>query len=193
MRVLVISDSHGKKLKNILEELKPGWLFMTLPIGGKTSEIRQNYLNHQVSITHFRPDVIVLHAGHNDLMAHPVHNKSPTFIKQYFPHLLAFVALVRGHFPTSNFYLSGLFPRKSSRRMTSDEALKYNKLARRFNEMVRSASKSIGFRRLLNCFLWGSVRQAIVDPQFLDEDGLHLNAVGRKALCVDWLKQFVND
>jgi lysophospholipase L1-like esterase len=192
MRVLVVSDSHGKKLKTILKELKPGWLFMIIPIGGKTSEIRQSYLRRQVSIAHFRPDLIVLHAGHNDLMAHPIHNQNPTFIKQYFPHLVAFASLIRGHFPAATFFLSGLFPRKASRTMTVGQAYQYNKLARRFNEMVRSSARSIGFRRLLNCFLWESVRQARVDPQYLSEDGLHLNAVGRRALCLDWISQFMS-
>ena len=191
MRVLVISDSHRKKLKTVMEKLKPGWFFMTIPLGGKTSEIRLNYLNHRMSIDHFHPDAIVLHAGHNDLMAHPVHNHRPTFIKQYFPHLLEFVELIRGHYPYSEFYLSGMFPRKSGGRLTDDQAFQYNKLARRFNELVRSSSRSVGFKRLLNCFLWESVRQAKVDPQFLCEDGLHLNAGGRKALCVDWFRQII--
>jgi hypothetical protein len=139
MKVLVISDCHGKNLKSVMEKLKSGWIFMTMPLGRKTSEIRQYYLSRRASIDHFHPDMIILHSGHNDITAHPIHNQEPTFLKQFFPHLLDFVELIRGHYPYSTVYLSSIFPRTTGGSLSADQVFQYNKMARRFNELVRAA------------------------------------------------------
>jgi hypothetical protein len=37
------------------------------------------------------------------------------------------------------------------------------------------------------------VRQAREDHQYFRVDGLHLNAAGEKALCVDWFRQMTTE
>jgi hypothetical protein len=71
MCALVLSDSHGKGLKAVFEEIRPAWDVMGVAYGRKTQELLLHYEERKGQIEQFRPDVIVLHSGHNDVAAHP--------------------------------------------------------------------------------------------------------------------------
>jgi hypothetical protein len=77
MRVAVISDSHGRDIDDEFALVRPDWDVMVLAYGRTIPQIRAAYKREIVVYYEHAPEVLILHAGHNDVWPHPVHNPSP--------------------------------------------------------------------------------------------------------------------
>ena len=77
--------------------------------------------------------------------------------------------------------------------MCEDDRDRYNKLACRFGVRATTSCHESGFQVLQNFCMWKSVRKSTEDTTLLDEGGLHLNALGKKALVDFWITAVSND
>ena len=160
---------------------------MTVLVGRKTSIVRSAYKARLVSAQWFSPEVVVLHSGHNDIVAHGYYNPTPTHILPYFDELQSFRQTIEGDHPASRVYLSSLLPRTTGSGFGLDRKIAYNKLAIRFREMLRSHAKDRSYNVLYSNVLWKSIRKWEEKEDYFLADGLHLDGEGKTAIAKEWL------
>ena len=137
----------------------------------------------------FRPEVVVLHLGHNDLVAHTSYNPKPLFITAVVHQVMEFVVEIKSTLPQSRILVSSILPRVVSSDFSDEKTVKYNRLARRFGEMIRSAGNKPGssFIGTVNRGFWGRIARCEVLPDNHLLDGLHLNDTGKALLVRGWV------
>jgi lysophospholipase L1-like esterase len=135
----------------------------------------------------FNPEAIILHIGHNNLWYHPLHNIHPQNIKDFFPFVLSFLALLRGHHPSAKIIYSSIFPRSVGPHLDKSQRGSYNRLAARYGALTQSTCRREEIAFVLNRVLWSSVRKGIEHRQYFLYDGLHLNTLGKKAVAEGWV------
>ena len=187
MRILLLADSHGIRMDMKIMDRISGCVVKSIQVSQRTSLIRRKYVSKLSEITRFRPDIILLHTGHNDIMHHPVHNQHPTHLKYYFEELQRFCCLLRANHPHALFLLSSAFPRTVGPAMDSIKKRQYNRLAVRFGAMVRAYAIRRNFGYVLNSVLWISVRQLEEQANLFRSDGLHLTSAGQDAIADGWV------
>jgi lysophospholipase L1-like esterase len=195
MKLLIISDSHGKQMGEVIEEKREGWEVRTLRVGRKLDVVLRLYRNKLRGIRGFRPDAVVMHLGHNDLVKHPIHNLDPDFITMILDKVYRFANEVARNFPASRIIVSSLFPRVESARYGEVLVGRYNKMARRFGERLRSRGNQTisSFGVIINRRLWGRIARWEVRPGNHKDDGLHMNAVGRGVVADGWIEALEAD
>jgi lysophospholipase L1-like esterase len=191
MRILLVTDSHGRDMGTTIREVHSGWKIFTVRVGGVNTAVRASYLRRHRELRRFNPDRIILHVGHNDLQYHPYHNQSPEHGKYFFPSVLSFLALLMGNHPRATVFFSCPFPRTIGPGFTNDQRMVYNRTATRLGAMARSAANRSDFQCLLNGGLWKSVRKCQERPGILLPDGLHLSEAGRKVVVDGWIPRLV--
>ena len=194
MKLLLISDSHGRQLDEYIKREVPSMTVRTVMVPGKISEIRGQYREELQELVLFNPEVIVLHMGHNDLVAHWSHNTQPLFITAVFHMLMELKDEVHFNFPEATIFVSSTLPRvPDDYSFDGDRALRYNRIARRFGQMVCSGSKRIPsyYHNLQNRGLWGRITQLAPNLMRFDAGGLHLSAFGKIALVSGWADGFI--
>ena len=137
--------------------------------------------------------MIILHSGHNDVSAHHRHNRNPVGLRELFVALVEFRRVLEENHQGAVVYISSLFPQVKGPIISLDQVGRYNELAKRFIEMIRSASNKGEIRGLLNRILWTSVKQATVTQKYFSWDGLHLSADGQQVICADWVRQIFGE
>jgi lysophospholipase L1-like esterase len=190
MKVLIISDSHGRQMGDLIEEKKRGWEVRTLRVGRKLDVVLRLFRNKLRGIRGYRPDAVVMHLGHNDLVKHPIYNLDPDFITLTLDKLYRFANEVARSVPGSKVIVSSLFPRVESTRYGAVFVERYNKMARRFGERLRSRGNQTisSFGVTINRRLWGRIARWEVRAGNHNVDGLHLSAVGRGVVADGWIE-----
>jgi hypothetical protein len=110
MRLMIVTDSHGKGMKTVIEGIRPDWIILEVVFGRKTSELLLHFQERHEDVVRFCPDVTILHSGHNDVVAHHRYNPEPTHTRQLLPQLVEFVHLIDSICPDTTVYLSCMFP-----------------------------------------------------------------------------------
>jgi lysophospholipase L1-like esterase len=189
MRVLLISDSHGHGLAREMETLEHGLRVMTIRKGRKIPAIRGMYRDKLRSIRRFHPEVVYIHVGHNDLVPHTLLNPRPLFITSILHQVRELVQEVAATLPGVYIVVSSILPRVTGGEFSSEAVGRYNRLAKRFGEMVRSASRGAGafFLSIVNRIMWGRIARYEPLSGFHKRDGLHLNREGRKRMVRGWM------
>jgi hypothetical protein len=189
MRVLIVADSHGKKLQAMFTSLEPAWTVLIVTLGRRTDLLCDFYNSRRTELIRFRPDAVIMHSGHNDIVAHARYNREPIGVRELFTKVMDFrMRLVSDH-PSAEIYLSSMYPRTEGDNFSKEQVGVYNRMAHRHMESVRSASNGGGFHRMLNRELWKSVKKCEENSSYFDRDGLHLNVTGRKVVCEAWITQ----
>jgi lysophospholipase L1-like esterase len=189
MRILLISDSHGHAMGSTIEGLDSECHVMTVSVGGKLGSIRAMYNARLGEVMRFMPDVIIVHSAHNDVMPHPRYDNKPIFMRFFIPQLERFRTHLLANHPLSIIYFSSMLPRTTGPDFNSSQRDSYNKLCIRFRDMLRSAANRGGYRVLLNCSMWASVRFSREKAGQHLLDGLHLNSTGRNNVAQEWLEK----
>jgi lysophospholipase L1-like esterase len=173
-----------------MESIDSGIRVMTVRKGRKIPSIRGLYRDKLRSIRRFRPDVVYIHVGHNDLVPHTLLNPRPLFITSILHQVRELVQEVSVTLPGVYIVVSSILPRVSGDGFSSAAVGRYNRLAKRFGEMVRSASRGPGafFLSTVNRTMWGRIARYEPLTGYHKDDGLHLNAAGRRRLAFGWLK-----
>jgi hypothetical protein len=175
MRLLIVSDSHGRGLEAIIQRDYKDWNVMTVWVGAQLEYVRSKYYDQMQEVYEFNPTYVILHVGHNDIMYHPHHNDSPQHIKYYFPEVIEFLQLLQGYHPLTKVFYSTIFPRCEGYDMTAVEKRNYNVLAGRFG--VQAKSTCIG--RVLDLF-----RIHAYGNPYISVHCVHLDYYS--LLCLDW-------
>jgi hypothetical protein len=193
MKLLLISDSHGRGLDVYIRNEVPSMVVKTVMVGGKMSAIRGSYREQLQEIVVFDPEVIVMHMGHNDLVAHWYHNTQPQFITAVFHTLMELKDEIHFNFPTATIFISSLLPIVSLWEFDEERTWRYNRIACRFGQMVFSRSKNEGsyYLPLQNREMWGRITQLEASSNCYDDEGLHMNALGRRVIVFGWADGFV--
>ena len=186
MRILLLADSHGIGMDMVLMSKIEQCVVKSIQVSQRTSMIKRKYESKLDEVNRFRPDVVLVHTGHNDFMYHPVHNRHPTHLKYYFTELEAFCRQLRRNHPRARFILSSAFPRTTGPLMSDLKKGQYNRLAVRFGAMVRSYAKQEIIGYVLNSMLWVSVRQLQERANLFRTDGLHLTSTGQDLVASGW-------
>ena len=187
MRLLIVSDSHGRELIKAFATDYPTCTVRIMLVGSTTDVVRENYARRQQEAISFMPDNIILHVGHNDVVYHPFHNTSPRHIKEFFPDVVSFLRLLRERHAESKIFYSTMLPRGVGRMFSETKRIQYNTLAARFGVLAQSTCRREGFGFLLNSCMWQSVRQKIGKTDIFEVGGLHLHEGGKKMLVKGWM------
>jgi lysophospholipase L1-like esterase len=123
MRLLIVSDSHGRELSKVFAKDYPDCIVKIMLVGSTTDQVRDNYVRRQREAISFMPDNIILHVGHNDVVYHPYHNTSPRHIKDYFPDVMSFLRLLRERHAGSKLYYSTMLPRGVGRMLSEEQKI----------------------------------------------------------------------
>ena len=190
MRLLLVADSHGHGMASVIHRLDSAWMVMTVRVSGQTQEVRDRYIERLPEVRQFNPEAVILHVGHNNLSYHSYYNPDPDHVKEFFPSILEFVALLQGNHPSAIVIYSSVFPRSTGPRLTDGERHSYNKVASRYGCLTQSTCRQNGINFVLNGALWRSVRQAKENPTYFLEDGLHLRNSGQEIVARDWMQAF---
>jgi lysophospholipase L1-like esterase len=187
MRILLIGDSHVRGMGGALELLNEEVATMTILVGRRTSIVRSAYEAKLVSAQRFSPEVVVLHSGHNDIVAHDYYNPTPTHILPYFDELQSFRRAIEWNHPSSRVFLSSLLPRTPSHGFSLVKKMAYNKLAIRYREMLRAHARDRSYNVLYSNVLWKSIRKCEEKDNYFLSDGLHLDVDGKADMAKEWL------
>ena len=193
MRLLLVADSHGRELSELVTRNYRGWSVFSIIVGQKTSDIKARYESRVEAAVRFHPDYVILHCGHNDVVFHPRYTKEPQHIKHFFPEILDFLQLLARNHDQARIIYSALIPRGVGPYMSEGDRDSYNRLACRFGVRATTSCHDSGFQVLQNFCMWKSVRKSTEDISLLDEGGLHLNAIGKKVLVDYWIAAISND
>jgi hypothetical protein len=190
MRVLLVTDSHGRGLASKIERMDESLSVLNIRLGRKLPAVRGVYRRKMRSVQEFSPEAVFIHLGHNDLVPHAWHNPSPLFITAVVHQIREFVAEVASDLPDTLLFVSSILPRVVGDNFGVDKVGSYNRLARRFGEMVRSFGNQPGsnFIGIVNRSLWGRIARSETLAGNHHTYGLHLNAEGKKLLVKGWIK-----
>jgi lysophospholipase L1-like esterase len=190
MRVLLITDSHGRGLSTKMERLDTRLSVLNIRVGAKLTSIRGVYRRKLGSIRDYQPEVVILHFGHNDLVPHARHNPNPLFLTAVIHQIQEFVTEVAANLPDVRIIVSSILPRMPANGFGNARTASYNRLARRFGEMIRGLGNRADslFTGIVNRGLWGRIaRSEPLGGCFHHSDGLHLNPEGKQLLVRGWL------
>jgi lysophospholipase L1-like esterase len=174
----------------MMESAREGYSVLTVRYGRKLPEVRGLYRRRLRSLRRFRPEAVVIHLGHNDIVLHSRYNQNPLFSTVVLHQVREMVEEVSSDFPGARIYVSSILQRVAGGGVRADEIDRYNRMARRFGEMVRSFGNKPEslFKGIVNRALWGRIARWEVLPRNHHEDGLHLNSEGKEILVRGWLR-----
>jgi hypothetical protein len=157
-------------------------------VGGKLSEIRGEYRTHLAEILQFHPSDLMIHCGHNDVNFDPDKNPIPKYHRTVVHQLREVVQECTVNHPDARMYVSSLLPRIYGYRYSMEDSLRYNRLAKRFGELLKNAANKDDptFICVLNMRMWGQISSCEPKPFYYRPDGLHLNVVGIYHLGRSW-------
>ena len=190
MKLLLLGDSHCRELTDIFAELTSTITVYTVFVPLDITSITLQYRSKINTINAYRPDVILIHLGHNDLVYHPVHNLSPSNSSTVASSTIALANELHQNHPYATIYVSAIIPRTFTHksRLTKAQVTSYNKMAKRHGQRIRTYSETAGFESLSNNSMWSKISASIKHSTYYLKDGLHLNHAGQIALVGEWIK-----
>ena len=188
MRILIISDSHGRRMDGCMRTLNAAWDVRVMAVGRGTAIVREMYQSRRSAYQDYSPDGILIHLCHNDIVHHPRHNPHPISSSLAFTQAMEFMDEVGEDMPYARMVYSSIFPRCIGSSMSRDERIRYNNEAYVFGEMVRSSCTARGRRFVLNQDLWESPVDGLARSTLFMPDGLHLNWQGKKVVANEWME-----
>jgi lysophospholipase L1-like esterase len=188
MRILIVSDSHGYGLADALEKEDSSIKVRVVSVGSVMKDVWAEYVAQRDDLQGFRPDHVFLHFGHNDLMWHPHHNRSPKHPSIVFSLLMGYEMRLREDFPDRKVWVSNPFPRAVGPRMTHGEKLMYNKMVYDLGRSMKAVFPERGIHYRLNSGLWFRPSEGREHTVYLRPDGIHLSVMGCRKVAAGWLE-----
>jgi hypothetical protein len=173
MKLCVLSDSHGRNMRDFLLEWEPEWEIQVFSLGRQLSEIRNLYISKKDQINRFAPDALILHAGHNDLSHHSIFNPVPTQPLHFFAKTLGFLDQLTDDLVDCDVYYSSLFPRSVGPSYNWDRKNQYNECVIGFGRMVAHVCSMEERPYLINESLWLDPESSEENSSYVDDRGLH--------------------
>jgi hypothetical protein len=187
MKAVVIADSHGAQMGRYIQQIDRSWDVRVVKVGRVTPLLRDEFYARRAELQRFSPEVILLHAGHNDIRYHPLHNQHPVSNVECFRYSMRFMNELYALFPRSRVIYSSVFPRSRGPQMDLAQKKAYNGEADLFGRLVESACTREGREYTLNDVLWFKCDGGREHPVYFDEGGLHLSVLGKEAIAREWM------
>ena len=190
MQLILIGDSHCRDLARPFQINFPSHRCYNIKVGGQMDAIMDKYRYKITTITNLNPDYIIIHMGHNNIVHHPIHNRSPQMAKQVAENNIEFANEIRLNHPNATTYVSTIFPRSftSSSAISLPAVKDYNNIAKRHGKRIRSLADATGLKSFINNISWHKISIAKEDSTMYQADGLHLNPTGCKKILIAWMK-----
>jgi lysophospholipase L1-like esterase len=191
MKLLLVGDSHCRELGPALTKHAPSTTTLTVFLPRNINAITLKYRTKIQTINSFRPDVVVVHLGHNDMVRHPIHNLIPSVSTVVASATIILANEIHLNHPYATIFISVIFPHTftSTSLLSSPEISSYNKKAKRHGQRIRTFSTTAGYNCLINNVMWSKISNSIEEPSFFLLDGLHLNSTGQTAIVKEWLEE----
>ena len=188
-RILLLGDSHTREMSAAFNKLSPSCLVYTITVPAGLNAIITKYRSILHHVINFNPSIVIIHAGHNDIVFHHYHNHHPSNPRVVTADILQFVAELSTNHPSIRPFISSIFPRTYTERsyLPESEILPYNKKIKRHGQYLQSITEDTPTTALLNMCLWYRISSALEDPSPFDEDGLHLTKEGKLSVVQEWL------
>jgi lysophospholipase L1-like esterase len=193
MRLLIVGDSHCRDISPALKALNTDNLIFTISVGSHIPSITLNYRSKLQAVTNFRPDLVVIHLGHNDISWHATKNPRPIVSRDASALTIGLANEIKANHPNVNVIISSVFPRTfAAKSLLSKAAVhKYNETAKRHGQRLHTRASEAGHVCLYTKALWSKISAAIENPSYYLLDGLHLNPSGNIAIAKEWLNEIL--
>jgi hypothetical protein len=164
-----------------------------ISVGGKFGAIRGKYRNELEDIIEFAPTDLIIHCGHNDCVYDQQRNPTPLYSRVVIHMIQELVAECLSDHYDLRVFVSSMLPRMCGPSMDMAQCNAYNRLAKRFGELLRSAAWGDGppFIELQNRRVWASYFDLVPNTLFYQRehfDGLHINEFGQYWLAGEWME-----
>jgi lysophospholipase L1-like esterase len=189
MSFVFIGDSHCRDLARSFQLNFPLHRYHKIKVGGQMDAIMDQYRMEIATINRLHPKYIIIHMGHNNIVQHPIYNRSPEMAKQVAEENIEFANEIRLNHPYAIIYVSTIFPRTHtpSSSITLPDVKEYNKIAKRHGKRIRSLAKAAGLNSFINNTSWHKISAAIENTTLFQADGLHLSPSGCKKILIEWM------
>jgi lysophospholipase L1-like esterase len=160
---------------------------ITVPSG--LDSIVHSYRYNLHSIINFDPTLIIIHAGHNDIVYHHYHNTQPTHPRLATQNILQFTHELTMNHPNARLAISSIYPRTytSGSYLSNKQVLSYNQKAKRYGSNLKTITSTSPITCLLNNCLWLRISKSQEQSTCFDLDGLHLTSDAKHQIATEWL------
>ena len=188
-RILLIGDSHTRNMSLAFSKYLPSTPVYTLTMPQGIEEIAHKYHTNRTQITNFHPTIVIIHAGHNDIVFHHRHNNHPRNPQIVIDQIFQLMNEVLLDHPGIMPCVSSIFPRTSTLRSYLPESaiIPYNKKVKRHGQNLMTITRNTSITCLVNNCLWHRISSATENANYFDIDGLHLSTKGKEAVVREWL------
>jgi hypothetical protein len=189
LRILILGDSHTREMNAAFKKLLPSCLTYTITVPRGLQEIIHNYHSSLPQINTFDPSTVIIHAGHNDIVYHHRHNLNPCNPRVITDLTLHLVDELSINHPGIQPYISSIFPRTFTTRsyLPQVEITPYNKKVKRHGQHLKTVTRDMPTKCLLNNCLWYRISSSTENPVHFDLDGLHLTNEGKESVVREWI------
>lgn len=182
-RILLLTDSHGKELPELMMVKDPYAVVKGVIIpGADISRIKRESIDRYVDLADYDPRVILCHIGCNQTAYHPTKNVIIPYAQDVAEELKDLNDHLQNLFPEAIIFMSSLFPRIPSWSFTERQTIGYNQKAHRMGRYMEKLGLNICFTSKL----WISKSKCLANPIYYKNDGLHLNDSGKMVVADTW-------
>jgi hypothetical protein len=141
-RILLIGDSHIKEMKPLFIAHAPKdteVTIFTIQLGRGVNEIAAKYRDNLLQAYYFDPNIVILHAGHNNIASHHWYNPIPDHPRTVANDTLLLASEIKTNFPNSKVFISTVFPRTftASSLLTTTEISSFNQKIKRHAQHLK--------------------------------------------------------
>ena len=191
MRLLIVGDLHCRDISPAIKALNTDNMIFTVFVGSHIPAITLSYRSKIHAITNFRPDLVVIQLGHNDISWHASKNPRPIVSRDASALTIGLAREIKRKHPNVQVIISSVFPRTFTAKSLLNKAAvhKYNETAKRHGQRLHTRATEAGHVCLYTKALWMKISASIENPSFYLPDGLHLNPLGNTAIAKEWLNE----
>ena len=193
INLAIVADSHGsgleKTIRDNFSDIKPFVLYYP---GAKVERIKRMTISNQGRLRRFRPDILIIHVGHNNVAYHTSKNPHPDWAKNIGYEMSYLVNLAQNLLPSTKIYVSCPFPRIPAKNFSSPRCDSYNKLVRRYNRFLKAEQLNIISLYVRGLWISPKILKGKIE-MFSEKDGLHLSDLGKKTVAEEWIARIKAD
>jgi lysophospholipase L1-like esterase len=189
MRILLVGDSHTREMDTALKKYQSPCATYLVTVPSGLANIVNSYRHNLHSIINFDPSLIIIHAGHNDIVYHHYHNTQPTHPLLATQNILQFTQELTRNHPNARLAISSIYPRTytSGSYLSNKLVSSYNQKAKRYGSNLKSITSTSPITCLLNNCLWLRISKSLEQSTCFDPDGLHLTPDAKDQIASEWL------
>lgn len=186
MRILLLADSHGRELGEIMTTMSPHMTVESLWMpGGKIKDVKDMIVGNKDWIIHYNPTYVIFHTLHNQLAWHARSNPTVEHFEEVVQELEEVIKILIDLVPLAVPFVSGLFPRIASKYMAEDKVKGYNTKAQRVGRYIVQRCHYFLYVREL----WLQPYKGTANPDcFNKRDGLHFCYFGKREVARNWVE-----